>query len=165
MNIAEGINYIDPSFKHGKKFSIGNFCIIQEDCEVGDNVTIKDYVRLAKGTKIGNNCIIDSFVKSSGQNKIGNNVTIRYDSIIARGVTIEDDVFISPQVMTIYLTHKKDKKGGIVIGKGAFIGTNVTIGAGVKIGPKVVIGAKALVTKDCLEPGVYIGIPARRRVG
>lgn len=155
-------NIIHESFKHGKNFKIGNFCIIQEDCVVGDNVTIKDFVRLARDTKIGNNCIIDSYVKSSGQNRIGNNVTIRYDSIIAREVTIEDDVFISPQVMTIYLTHKKDKVGGIVIGKGAFIGTNVTIGAGVHIGPKVVIGAKALVTKDCLEPGIYVGLPAKK---
>ncbi len=154
-------NIIDPSFKHGKNFKIGNYCIIKEDCEVGDNVTIKDYVRLASNTKIGNNCVIDSYVKSSGQNSIGDNVTIRYDSIIAREVTVEDDVFISPQVMTIYSTHKGVKKGGIVIGKGAFIGTNVTIGAGVKIGPNVIIGAKALVTKDCLKEGVYVGIPAR----
>lgn len=160
MNIA--MNIIDPSFKHGKNFHIGNFCIIQEDCEVGDNVTIKDYVRLAKGTKIGNHCMIDSYVKSSGQNRIGNHVIIRYDSIIAREVTIEDDVFISPQVMTIYSTHERVKKGGIIIGRGAFIGTNVTISAGVIIGPDVVIGAKALVTKDCLELGVYMGIPAKR---
>ncbi len=156
-------NIIHESFKHGKNFKIGHFCIIKEDCEVGDDVTIKDYVRLAKGTKIGNNCMIDSYVKSSGQNSIGNNVTIRYDSIIAREVTVEDDVFISPQVMTIYLTHEGEKKGGIVIGKGAFIGTNVTISAGIKIAPSCIIGAKALVTKDCLEPGIYIGIPAKRR--
>lgn len=64
--------------------------------------------------------------------------------------------------MTIYLTHELEKKMGIVIGGGAFIGTNVVIGAGVKIGPKVVIGAMAFVNKDCLEPGVYVGIPAKR---
>lgn len=157
------MNMIDPTFKHGENFKIGEFCIIKEDCAVGDNVTIKDYVRLAKGTKVGNNVYIDSGVKSSGMNKIGSNVTIRYDAIISREVTVEDDVFISPQVMTIYSTHKGQRIGGIVIGKGAFIGTNATIGAGVKIGAGVVIGAKALVTKDCLEPGVYVGVPARRK--
>ena len=156
-------NLIHHSFKHGKYFIIGDFCIIKEGCEVGDNVTIKDYVRLAKGTKVGNNVFIDSYVRSSGQNKIGNNVTLRYGATIAREVTVEDDVFISPNVMTIYSTHEGERIPGILIGKGAFIGTNVVIGAGVKIGANVVIGAMALVTKDCLEPGKYVGIPARRK--
>lgn len=157
------MNLIDKTFKHGKNFKIGNFCIIKEDCEVGDNVTIRDFVRLAKGTKIGNNVYVDSYVRSSGRNRIGNNVTLRYGATIAREVTVEDDVFISPNVMTNYVSHKGDRIGGIVIGKGAFIGTNAVIGAGVKIGSGVTIGAMAMVTKDCLEPGVYIGIPARRK--
>lgn len=157
------MNLIDETFKHGKNFKIGSFCIIKEDCEVGDNVTIRDFVRLAKGTKIGNNVYIGSYVRSSGRNRIGNNVTLRYGATIGRGVTVEDDVFISPNVITIYISHKKERIGGIVIGKGAFIGTNAVIGAGVKIGSGVTIGAMAMVTKDCLEPGVYIGIPARRK--
>jgi len=153
---------IHPSFRHGKNFKIGKYVIIQEDCEVGDDVRIENFVLLKTGTKMGNNIYVDSYVRSSGINRIGNNVTIRFGSTIAREVTVEDDVFISPNVMTIYSTHKGERKGGTVIGRGAFIGTNAVLGPGVRIGPGVVIGAMAFVTKDCLEPGIYVGIPARK---
>lgn len=143
MNEVKETNLVHKSFKEGKNLKIGDYVIIKEDCQVGDNVTIKDFVRLAKNTKIGNNTVIDSYVRSSGVNKIGNNVTIRYGATIAREVTVEDDVFISPNVMTIYMTHKGKKIGGTVIGKGAFIGTNVILGAGVKIGSAVVVGSLA----------------------
>ena len=64
--------------------------------------------------------------------------------------------------MTIYKTHEGDKIGGIRIGKGAFIGTNVVLSNGVKIAAGAVIGAKALVTRDCLDKAVYVGIPAKK---
>lgn len=156
-------NEIHPSFVHGENLKLGRHIIIEEGCEVGDNVSIGNFVLLNKNTKIGSNVKIDHYVRSSGHNWIGNNVTLRYGSTIAREVTIEDNVFLSPNVMTIYLTHKGEKKGGTTIREGAFIGTNAVLGANVEIGKGVVIGAMSLVTKDCLEPGIYIGIPARKR--
>jgi len=158
-----GFNVVDGSFVHGDGFRIGEFNRIHENVRVGDDVTIRNFIELRPGTVIGDGCYIDSGVKSSGQNRIGNNVVIRYDTILAREVTVEDDVFISPQVTTVYKTHERKAVGGILIGRGAFIGTNATLMEGVRIGSYVVIGAKALVTRDCLERGVYTGIPARLR--
>jgi len=155
-------NEIASDFRHGKNFKIGHYCVIQEGCEVGDDVDIQHHVLLKKGTKIGSNVYVDSFFRSSGNNRIGNNVTLRFGSTIAREVTVEDDVFISPNVMTIYSDHKGVRKGGMVIGKGSFIGTNVVINAGVEIVPGCIVGSMSLVTKDLLEPGIYIGIPARK---
>ena len=154
-------NNIAKDFRHGKKFQIGKHCVIQENCSVGYKVDIQHFVLLKKGTKIGDFCYIDSFVRSSGQNTIGSNVTLRFGSTIAREVTIEDNVFISPNVMTIYSDHHRVKKGGIVIGKHSFIGTNVVIAAGVKIAPNCVVGAMSLVTKDLRKAGIYMGIPAK----
>lgn len=156
------LNSIADDFLCGTNISIGRYCTIQEGCEVGNNVDIQHYVLLKKNTKIGNNVNIDSFVRSSGYNNIGSNITIRFGSTIAREVTVEDYVFISPNVMTIYVDHKRVCKGGMVIGKGSFIGTNVVINAGVKIAPGCVVGAMSLVTKDLTEPGVYMGIPAKK---
>lgn len=156
------MNKIAKDFQYGKKLQMGGFCVIQENCSVGDHVDIQHFVLLKEGTKIGNNCYIDSFVRSSGNNQIGNNVTLRFGSTIARQVIIKDNVFISPNVMTIYSDHKGKSKGRIIIGKGAFIGTNTVIQAGVKIAPKTVIGALSLVTKDILDPGIYVGIPAKK---
>lgn len=162
MAMREESNIIAENFKHGKNFKIGDYCIIHEDCVVGDNVTIENYVLLKKGTIIGDNVFVDSYVKSSGSNKIGSNITLRFNSTIAREVTVEDDVFISPNVMTIFSTHEGEKKGGTVIGKGAFIGTNAVLGPRVNIGENTTVGAMSYVAKDCDANSIYIGIPARK---
>jgi len=156
-------NKIHPSFKHGKNFKIGDFCIIEENVTVGDNVQIENYVLLKSGTSIGNNVFVDSYVRSSGQNVIGDNVTLRYGTTVAKRVTIEKDAFLSPNVMTIYSTQSKGSIPGTHICKDAYIGTAAVIGPGIKIGPGVIIGAMAYVSKDCLEPGIYFGIPAKKK--
>lgn len=155
------LNLIADDFQHGANFQIGNFCTIEEGCVVGDNVKIGSYVYLKRGTVVGNDVFLDSYVKSSGQNRIGSHVTIRFNATIAREVTIEDEVFVSPNVMTIYSTHLQEKKGGTTIGRHAFIGTNAVIGPNVQIAPRAVIGAMSLVTSDCLVPGTYLGVPAK----
>jgi len=162
MDEKYGNNKVAPDFKHGKNFKIGDYCIIHEGCIVGDNVTIENYVLLKKGTIIGDNVFVDSYVKSSGSNKIGSNVTLRFNSTIAREVIIEDDVFVSPNMMTIYSTHEGVKEGGTLIGKGAFIGTNAVLGPNVKIGKKAVIGSMSYIAKDCEPDTIYVGIPAVR---
>jgi acetyltransferase-like isoleucine patch superfamily enzyme len=154
-------NIIHDSFKHGENFKIGHFCVIEEDVIVGENVKIDNYVMLKKGTRILNNVWIDSYVRSSGDNLIGNNTTLRFGCTIAREVVVKDGAFISPNVMTIYSTHKHEKSGGTVIGKNSFIGTAAVLGPSVKIGEKVVIASQAFVSRDCLEQGTYIGIPAK----
>lgn len=161
MSYGEGC-IVAEDFKHGENFSMGNYCIIQEGCEVGDNVRLEHFVLLKKGTKIGSNVYVDSYVKSSGSNQIGSNVTLRFNATIAREVTIEDDVFISPNVMTIYSDHKGVSHPGTVIGKGCHIGTNAVINHGIEIAPYTVIGALSLVTKDILSPGIYVGTPATK---
>ena len=134
-------NKIHESFTHGGNFSIGDFCIIEEGVTVGDNVSIANYVLLKKGTVIGDSVSVDNYARSSGNNKIGNNVTIRYGATIAREVTIEDDVFISPNVMTIYSTSEGDAIGGTLIKKGAHIGTAAVLGPGITVEEDVVVGA------------------------
>lgn len=164
-------NHVHPSFEYGRNLKIGKFNHIHECVSVGDDVTIRSYVELRKDTVIGDKCYIDSGVKSSGQNRIGNDVTLRYDSIIAKGVIIEDDVFISPQFMTENLNHKGEPVGGAHIGTGEwtretkyriFIGTDVTLAAGIEICSDTIIGSKANVRKSIKTPGVYVGNPAKR---
>ena len=164
-------NFVDPSFEYGKNLKIGKYNHIYGGVKAGDNVTIRSYVELRPGTIIGDDCYLDSGVKSSGDNRIGNRVAIRYDSILARGVIIEDDIFISPQLMTENLNHKGEPIGGAHIGTGewdrktkyrVFIGTDVTLAAGIEICSGAIIGTKANVRKSITEPGVYVGNPARR---
>jgi len=50
----------------------------------------------------------------------------------------------------------------IKIGRGVWISSGAIVCGNVSIGDNVVIAAGAVVTKDCLEPAIYGGIPARK---
>lgn len=154
---------IEKNVTVGDNVSLGNFVILEEGTRIGDNVTIEHFVLLKTETKVGNNVFIDSYVKTSGHNKIGNHVVLRFNATIAKEVIIEDWCYISPNVMTIYLTHTRRGKGGTVIGANTFVGANAVIGPGVRIVPNCIIGAMAYVNTHCKEPGTYIGIPARKK--
>ena len=164
-------NYVHQSLQYGRNLKLGKYNHIHERVVLGDDVTIRSYVELRPDTIVGDRVYLDSGVKTSGECRIGNDVTVRYDSIIAKGCVVEDDVFIAPQLMTENLNHKGEPVGGAHIGIGVwskkkpfrvFIGTNVTLAAGITICPDVVIGSKANVRKSIVEPGVYIGSPARK---
>jgi len=154
-------NVIHHSFKHGKNLKLGSFNVIEEDVIVGDNVDIQNYVLLKKGTRIGNDCYVDSYFRSSGDNFIGNNVTLRFGSTIARKVMVEDNVFISPNVMTVYSLPDGQKSSGTFIGENAFIGTAVVLAPNISIRPGSIIGANSFVNKSILEKGIYVGNPAK----
>ncbi len=153
---------VAADFEHGENCSMGNYCIIQEGCKIGDNVRLEHFVLLKKGTIIGDDVYVDSYVKSSGGNRVGSRVTLRFNATIAREVTVEDDVFISPNVMTIYKTYEGQAVPGTVIGEGCHVGTSAVIGPAVKIAPGSVVGAMTFVTRDIETPGVYVGIPAKK---
>lgn len=52
--------------------------------------------------------------------------------------------------------------GDIRIGNNVFIGMNSIICRNVTIGDNVIIGAGSVVVDDCLENGVYAGVPAKK---
>jgi len=155
------MNNIHESFKHGNNLKIGSFNVIEEDVVVGDNVDIQNFVLLKKGTRIGDNCYVDSYFRSSGDNEIGNNVTLRFGSTIARKVFVEDGVFISPNVMTVYSLPDGTKSAETRIEKSAFIGTAAVLAPNIVIKTGSIVGANSFVNKTILERGVYAGNPAK----
>lgn len=176
---------ISFDFRYGKNFSIGKFCIIEENVVVGDNVTIGDYVKIMPGTtigndvvimdyvklmpdtKIGNNCKLDDYVNTSGYVEIGNNVRIKRCSMIGQATRVEDDVWIGSHITTTRIKYpsevvgEESKEEWITMKKGCVIGSHSLILAGTTIGEYAVVAAGAIVSKDCVPYGVYIGCPAK----
>lgn len=50
----------------------------------------------------------------------------------------------------------------IKIGRGVWVSSRAVILGGVSIADNCVIAAGSIVNKNCLEPGVYAGVPAKR---
>jgi acetyltransferase-like isoleucine patch superfamily enzyme len=155
------LSLVHPTVRFGKKLKFGYFNIINKSVVVGDNVNIQNFILLKEGTTIGTNCYIDSYCRSSGDNNIGNGVTLRFGSTIARKVTIGDNVFIAPNVMTVYSLPDGSKSRGTIIEKDSFVGTAAVISPNIRISEGTVIGTNSFVNKDCKEKGVYVGNPAR----
>lgn len=136
------------------------------DVEFGENVTIVHPVNLY-GCRIGADAFIGPFVEIQKDVVIGNRTRIQSHSFVCELVTIGDDCVIAHGVMFI---NDKYATGGPARGdrsqwKATRIGHRVSIGSNATILPvticdDVVIGAGAVVTKNIVEPGIYVGNPA-----
>ncbi|MEY4570850.1 MAG: hypothetical protein RLZ10_43 [Bacteroidota bacterium] len=136
--------------------------------QFGENVKIIEPVNIY-GCKIESNCFIGPFVEIQKSVYIGRNTKIQSHAFICELVSIGDHCFIGHGVMFINdLFSSGSPAGGdqskwkqTTIGNHVSIGSNATI-LPVTICDNVVIGAGAVVTKNVIEPGTYIGNPARK---
>ncbi len=132
----------------GDRLQTGQGASIREDNVVGDDVSI------------GTNAVLEF------GNRIGDRVRI-HSGCFLELVTIEDDVFVGPNVVFTDDPHPmncpnyKDCKGGATVGRRARIGANSTILPGVKIGENSLVGAGSVVAHDVLAGMVVVGNPAQ----
>lgn len=136
------------------------------DVQFGENVKVVEPVNIY-GCSIGDNCFVGPFVEIQKDVTIGNNTKVQSHTFICELVSIGDNCFIGHGVMFINDVFKEGKPANgdtskwkkTVIGHHVSIGSNATI-LPIHICDNVVIGAGAVVTKDIVEAGVYIGNPA-----
>lgn len=124
------------------------------------------------GCRFGDSCFVGPFVEIQRGVEIGHRVRIQSHSFLCEGVRVGNDCFIGHGVMFINDTFSSGgpAKGDrsqwrqTEIGNQVSIGSNATI-LPVRIVDQVVIGAGSVVTTDILEPGTYVGNPARKLRG
>lgn len=85
--------------------------------------------------------------------RVGSHVIVNVGATISHRTRIGDFATVSPGV---------NIAGDCTIEAGAFLGIGSTIVHGVTVATGSVIGAGAVVVADILEPGVYVGVPARQ---
>ena len=131
--------------------------------QIGGGTRIWQFVVILSGAVIGNNCNICAHCFIENDVVVGNNVTVKCGVQLWDGITIEDNVFIGPNVT--FCNDKYPKSGQhnfkllkTLVKEGASIGANATILPGVTIGENAVIGAGANITKDVPENTVVKGI-------
>ena len=132
----------------GARLQTGQGASIREDNIVGDDVSI------------GTNAVLEF------GNRIGDRVRI-HSGCFLELVTIEDDVFVGPNVVFTDDPHPmgcpryEECKGGAVVRRLARIGANSTILPGVEIGEGALVGAGSVVVHDVPAGAVVAGSPAR----
>lgn len=113
------------------------------------------------GIQIGNDVSIYAPTKTTIDETLPWMISIGDHVRIAQGVTILAHDY-SWSVLKGMTGGILGASGKVTIGNNIFIGMNATILRGVTIEDHVIIGSGAVVTKDCLEGGIYAGNPAKR---
>lgn len=118
-------------------------------CRIGDDTFVGPFVEIQRGASVGRRCRVQS------HSFLCDLVVIGDDSFIGHGV-----VFINDLLEDGPAHGDRSKYRPTVVGQRVSIGSNATI-LPVTISSDCVIGAGAVVTRDCVVPGVYVGNPAR----
>lgn len=84
---------------------------------------------------------------------LGHHCHINLNSTIGHDVKIGNFVTCSPGV---------NISGNCNIGNNVLIGTNSAIRENIQICDNVIIGMGSVITKNITEPGIYIGVPAKK---
>lgn len=126
--------------------------------EISHSPNLKFYTAIHPSTQIGLDVEIqegtvvmaNSCINSSA--KIGKHCIINTGSIIEHDNIIEDCVHISPNAAL---------GGTVKIGENTHVGIGSIVKNNITICQNCIIGAGAVVVKDILEEGTYVGVPAR----
>ena len=132
---------------------------------IGSGTNVWQYCVILENASIGADCNICSHCFIENDVVVGDRVTIKAGVQLWDGITIEDDVFIGPNVTFSNDRYPRSKSypeefDKIVVRKGASIGANATILPGITIGENAMVGAGAVVTKDVPAGFVVVGNPA-----
>lgn len=141
--------------------------VSQREVVAGPNFTSIEPVNLYE-CSFGNDCFVGPFCEVQRGVIVGSRCRIQSHSFICELVTIGDDCFIGHGVMFVNDLMRDGPARGVrenwkstKVGNSVSIGSNATI-LPVEICSNVTIGAGAVVTSDILEPGIYVGNPARK---
>ncbi len=151
-----------------KNYFAHETAVIDEGCEIGENVKIWHFSHLMSGCRIGNGCNLGQNVVVSPRVVLGENCKVQNNVSIYTGVICEDDVFLGPSMVFTNVINPRsaiDRRNEYLetlVGRGATIGANATIVCGNDIGAFAFIGAGAVVTKSVPPYALVVGNPARK---
>lgn len=137
-----------------------------QSSQIGTSTNVWQFVVILQGAKIGNDCNICSHCFIENDVDIGHRVTVKCGVQLWDGITVENDVFIGPNVTFSNdkyprSKHYPDEFSRTLIKQSASIGANATILPGITIGTGAMVGAGSVVTKDVPDYALVIGNPAK----
>jgi len=146
---------------------IGTNVVIYRGAEIGSKVLIADLSTVRENVSIGDYTIVGRGVAIENFCKIGRYCKLETNVYITAYSELEDRVFVAPCAATsndnyIGRTEERFKHfKGVVVKKGGRIGVNATILPGKTIGADGLIAAGAVLTTDCPDKKIMVGMPAK----
>jgi UDP-2-acetamido-3-amino-2,3-dideoxy-glucuronate N-acetyltransferase len=152
--------------KNQQNYFIHPAAIVDSNVKIGNGTKVWAFSHVLENAIIGDDCNICDHVFIENNVKIGNRVTIKCGVQLWDGITLDDDVFIGPNVTFTNDPFPRSKQypsaySTTLICKGASIGANATILPGLTIHQNAMVGAGSVVTKDIPPNAIVRGNPAQ----
>ncbi len=109
---------------------------------------VSRWVKLGVGAVVTAGCVLTSNIE------IGDHVHLNLDTTIGHDCKIGNFFTTAPSV---------NVSGNCTISNRVYLGTGSATRQGLTITNDVVLGMGAMAVKDMKEPGIYVGIPAKKR--
>lgn len=156
-----------PGVVVGEGCSIGSHTVVMAGTRLGNGSIVGDNAGIRERCTIGDNVVVGRSVTVENDTTIGDRTKIQSGAYVTAYVTLEEDVFIAPMVVTTndnYMGRTKkrfDELKGCTVKRGARVGGGSHLLPGVVIGEEAFIATGAVVTKDIPARSVAMGVPAR----
>lgn len=166
---------VSSNARLGENVTIGPFCIVEDDVEIGSNTVLKSHVVVADGARIGSDVTIHPYavIATAPQDLkyrnertlaiIGDRTVIRESVTINRGTISSGKAEVGSDCLImayVHIAHDCVVGSNVIMANGVQLGGHVDIGdwaiigglTGIhqfcRIGPHTMIGACSRVVKD-----------------
>ena len=110
--------------------------------------------QIALGVMLGEGSVVMANAVINSAAAVGKHCIVNTAAVVEHDCCLADFVHVSPHATLC---------GAVAVGENTHIGAGATVIQLMKISNDAVIGAGAVVVRDVFEPGIYVGVPARKK--